>query len=135
MAGFKISHLYKDLRTVTLPDPTDPTAEPLSVTYRPSGITPESSAGAARVKSLSDAGDEAQANQNAVVWLAEYLSSVVVSWNLTGDDGAPVDHKNCSKLGMDVLSALMSLVQEDAKGSDDTATGSSGKSSASLSAG
>lgn len=71
----RVGQLVKDVRTVEIPID----GEPLSVTYRPSAITP------ATESAMMDEVDGSRAGSG----LCKLLSKVLVGWDLVGDDDKP----------------------------------------------
>lgn len=97
----KLSQLLRDERSVTL----DVDGESLPITYRPSGITPET-------EEAFLGGTERNRSGGA---MASLLSDVLVSWGLEGEDGEPypIDEDSLRRLPIPFLGDVLGAIFED----------------------
>ena len=96
-----ITHLVRDRRTVTVPVGD----ESLTVTYRPSGFTPETEA---RLRQYAD-------DQRGGAALVALLADCLVEWDLLDENGKPlpINAKTLSSLPTLFLSQVVQAVTED----------------------
>ncbi len=96
-----ITHLVRDRRTVTVPVGD----ESLTVTYRPSGFTPETEA---RLRQYAD-------DQRGGAALVALLADCLVDWDLLAEDGEPVpiSIKTLNSLPTLFLSQVVQAISED----------------------
>lgn len=97
----RLSQLRADMRSVTL----DIEGESLTITYRPSAITPEAED---QLRDLSG-----QARPGAA--LAELLANLIAGWDLFGDDEQPlpITPETLRRLPTAFLASAMQAIAED----------------------
>ena len=118
----KLSQVLSATKTVSI----DLGGESLDVTYRPGAVTPAS---LARASSALDASSNDQETQFAVIDLmVHFLGDVLVSWNLTDDDGneMPTNRDSLQLLPIEALARVFAAIQ----GGDDRLGEAQGTSAA-----
>ncbi len=97
----RLSDLMRDTRTMTLPVGDDV----LTVTYRPSGITPETE------ERLAKLGQDQRLGASMIALLTETLTG----WDLVDDKGKPlpITEAQLRKLPMRLLGDLVRAMTED----------------------
>ena len=103
----KLSQVLGSTRTVsiTLGD------EALEVTYRPGAVTPASLARA--TAALDGATDERSSQLAAIDLMVQFLGDVLVSWNLTDEDGTelPTNRETLQLLPIEALARVFAAIQ------------------------
>ncbi len=108
----RVGNLVRDRRTVTIPVGD----ESLTITYKPSGITPET----------EDRLREYAADQRGGAMLVALLADCLVEWDLLDDRGKPlpVNAETLRQLPMVFLTQLVQAITEDMRPNLPSAGGS-----------
>lgn len=116
MAKMRVGQLVKDARTVQV----DVEGEPLSVTYRPSEITPATEA------AMMDQVDGSRAGGG----LCKLLTKVLIGWELVGDDDKPYPTTEAAlrKLPIAFLGMVVKGITDDMRPNPPSAATSNGGS-------
>lgn len=103
----KLSKVLGATRTASI----DLGGESLDVTYRPGAVTPASLARA--TSALGESLDERSSQLAAVDLMVQFLGDVLVSWNLTDDDGVelPTSRETLQQLPIEALARVFSTIQ------------------------
>jgi hypothetical protein len=103
----KLSKVLGATRTVSI----DLGGETLDVTFRPGAVTPASLARA--TAAFNENTDERSSQLAAIDLMVQFLGDVLVSWNLTDDDGAelPTSRDTLQLLPIEALARVFAAIQ------------------------
>ena len=105
----KLSRMLGPTATISIPVPDD---EPLIVEYRRQAATPRLLGRLADYQ-RSAADDTVLSGSEAIETICELYASVIVSWNLTDDDGnvIPTDAESLADVAQSTLELIMEAIR------------------------